>query len=95
MKVYVDSENRIHDVGSTTDTSLTELVINDNDNPFATWSKAKICCYKVNVVDGYVTMFTPYRPSSTLDYIDEIGHKADDNEEKAEAFDILIGEVEA
>lgn len=38
-----------------------------------------------------MTMYTPYRASSTLDYIDEIGHIAEDNEEKAEAFDILIG----
>ena len=94
MKVFVDNENRIHDVGTTSDPELIELEINDESNPFSDWSKAKICCYKVNVSDGVVTMYTPYVASSALDYIDEIGHVADDNADKAEAFDILIGEVE-
>jgi septal ring factor EnvC (AmiA/AmiB activator) len=74
MKVYVDSESRIKAVGSTEDTSLMELTINDDDNPFSDWSVAKICCYKVTVSDGFVTMFTPYRPSSSLDYIDSLGN---------------------
>lgn len=80
MKVYVDSENRIHDVGSTTDTSLMELVINDNDNPFATWSTAKICCYKVSVLDGIVTGFTPYISSSLLEIVDRLGKILDKND---------------
>ena len=103
MIVFVDEEGRIKDVGTTSDPSLTELEINDDDmNPFATWSKAKICCYMCTVQDGVVTMMTPYRPSSVLDYIDEIGHQSEAyeeeaiaNEDKAQAFDILVGEVEA
>lgn len=91
MKVFVDSENRIKAVETTTDETLTELIIDDAANPFAYWSKAKICSYKCAVKDGIVTMFTPYRASSALDYIDEIGHEADDYADKAEAFDILIG----
>jgi hypothetical protein len=90
MKVYVDLDNKIRDVGSTTDTSLTELTINDEDNPFKGWSKAKICCYMVTVADGVVTMMTPYRSSSTLDFIDEIGK---DSDYKTEALKILFGEV--
>ena len=43
----------------------------------------------------HCTMFTPYRASSELDYIDQIGHEADDNADKAEAFDIMIGGAEA
>ena len=84
MKVFVDSENRIRDVGTTSDLTLTELDINDEDNPFEGWSQAKICSYKVNVTEGVVTMFTPYRMSSDLDYIDEIGM----------ACDILLGNME-
>ncbi len=95
MKVYVDSESRIKAVDKTTDVTLTELIIDDINNPFADWSKAKICSYKCTVQDGVVTMFTPYRACSTLDYIDEIGHEADDNADKAEAFDIMIGGAEA
>ena len=90
MKVYVDSESKIHDVDSTTDTTLIELTINDEDNPFEGWPKAKICCYKVVVENGIVTMMTPYRDSRTLDYIDEVGRDSDD---KTEALKILFGEV--
>ena len=52
MKVYVDSENKIRAVGTTTDTSLTEVFIDETADtfPFKGWSTAKICCYKVSVV---------------------------------------------
>lgn len=94
MKVYVNENMEIKAVDSTTDETLTELIIDDATNPFADWSKAKICSYKVVVQDGIVTMYTPYRASSTLDYIDEVGHEADDNADKAQAFDIMIGGAE-
>ena len=84
MKVFVDSENRIRDVGTTSDLTLTELDINDEDNPFNGWSTAKICAYKCTVSEGRVTMLTPYHLSSELDYIDEIG----------KACDILLGNME-
>ena len=82
MKVYVDSESKIRDVGSTTDTTLTELTINDDGNPFKGWSKAKICCYMVNVENGIVTMMTPYIDSRSLDMVDTIGRQVD----KAEPY---------
>ena len=84
MKVFVDGESRIQDVGTTSDPELTELEINDEDNPFKEWSQAKICSYKIEVKEGVVTMYTPYRMSSDLDYIDEIGR----------ACDILLGNME-
>lgn len=77
MKVYVDSENRIKAVDSTTDTSLTELTINDETNPFKDWSIAKICCYKVTVVDGIVTMMTPYADSRMIEHIDQLGNQVE------------------
>lgn len=91
MIVFVDSENRIKAVDYTTDETLTPLEINDEDNPFAEWSHAKICAYKCTVQDGYVTMYTPYVASSALDYIDEVGKELED---KALAADILLGNVE-
>lgn len=93
MILYVDSESKVRAVNSTTDTSLTPLYVDENNEqfPFKGWSTAKICCYKVNVADGVVTMMTPYRDSTTLDFIDEVGH---DSDNKTEALKILFGEEE-
>lgn len=77
MKVYVDSENKIRAVGTTTDTSLTSLYVDESAEsfPFEGWSVAKICCYKVNVSEGIVTMLTPYVDSRLLETIDAMGHR--------------------
>lgn len=77
MKLYVDSDNKVRAVNSTTDTSLMELIINDKNNPFKDWSVAKICCYKVTVLDGEVTGYTPYVSSSLLDMVDKLGLRID------------------
>ena len=76
MILYVDSESKVRAVNSTTDTSLTPLYVDENNDsfPFKGWSTAKICCYKVNVADGVVTMMTPYVDSRMLDSIDAMGH---------------------
>ncbi len=86
MLVYVDSESRIKAVGTTTDTTLTEVYINENDDsfPFKGWSTAKICCYKVTVQDGVVTMMTPYVDSRILDFVDDIGKRIDSLDTKHE-----------
>lgn len=73
MKVYVNDRNEIKDVGSTKDTSLIELVIDDVDNPFANWSIARICCYRVDVRNGHVCMFTPYVSTHILEHLDKLG----------------------
>jgi hypothetical protein len=78
MIVFVDSDSKIRAVGKTNDASLTPLYISDEDNPFKGWSKAKICCYKVTVSDGHVTMMTPYVDSRMLDQIDLMGHAIED-----------------
>lgn len=77
MILFVNDKQEIHDVGSTADKSLSPLYVKDEGNPFATWSVAKICCYKVTVTDGVVTMFTPYIDSSIISHIDQLG-RADD-----------------
>lgn len=93
MKVYVDSENKIRDVGSTSDTTLTELTINDEDNPFKGWSKAKICCYMVTVVDGVVTMMTPYIDSKMLDMVDRLGKQNDILEVRANDTELVLDDI--
>ena len=78
MIVFVDSESKIRAVDKTSDEFLTPLLIKDETNPFNGWSKAKICCYKVTVADGMVTMMTPYVDSRLLDQIDIMGRAIED-----------------
>ena len=96
MIVFVDSEGRIKAVGKTTDTSLTPLEILDTEeaNPFIGLSKARICCYKVTVTDGRVTMCTPYVDSRIIDQIDILGHEAEDNAPYEDIQSASFGDTE-
>lgn len=77
MILYVNDKNEIKDVNYTSDENLTPLLVNDNtnDNPFLSWSPAKICCYKVEVKNGIVTMFTPYIDSRIIEHIERQGQE--------------------
>ena len=80
MVIFTDNEGRIKAVGGSSDPSLTRHELNE-DNPFVGWSEAKICCYKVTVHDGVVTMMTPYVSSGVLEPIDRIGNGEQENSE--------------
>ena len=73
MILYVNEENEIKDVNITSDKSLIPLEVNDEENPFKNWPVAKICCYKVDVSDGMVTMMTPYIDSRLIEHISRLG----------------------
>lgn len=79
MYVSVNKENEIKMVGVSTDPNLTSLYIDDENNPFNSWSEVKICCYKVEVKDGIVTMMTPYVDSRLIDHFDQIGQSTEVN----------------
>lgn len=80
MIVYCNSNNEIKDVGTTLDSTLIPYEIDDTANPFAGWSVAKICCYKVAVSEGRVTMMTPYVDSRLIEHIEQLGQQASANE---------------
>lgn len=91
MKIYVNDNWEIHDVyfNTKSDPALTEVeIIDDDSNPFKDWSAAKICCYKVAVTDGHVTMLTPYVDSRLIEHIDQLGRAnerlTEENVEQAE-----------
>ena len=71
MLIFVNDRGEIHDVNTTTDPKLTPIEVTDGS--LDDMSEALICCYKVNVVDGVVTMRTPYVPSTVLESIDRLG----------------------
>lgn len=79
MYISVNEKNEIKKVGI--DENLTVLYVDENnvDYPWNGWSKAKICCYKVTVKDGIVTMMTPYIWSNNLDVIDQLGKSTETN----------------
>ena len=81
MYISVNSQNEIKEVGISADTSLTSLYVDENNEnfPFKGWSEVKICCYKVEVKDGIVTMLTPYIDSRLIDNFDQLGKVSETN----------------
>ena len=90
MILFVNNKNEIKDVNTTKDTSLRPYEIADSDlNPFANWSAAKICCYKVALtpekVDGaetgkyFISMMTPYIDSRIIEHIEQLGNQNENN----------------
>lgn len=81
MYVSVNRKGEIKEVGVSTDPNLTALYIDESVDrfPFEGWSNAKICCYKVRVVDGVVMMLTPYIDSRLLDNFDMVGKATEEN----------------
>lgn len=75
MLIFENSNLEIHDVGSSTDPTLTPIEV--TDGTFDGWSVAKICCYRAQVVDGNVVMLTPYVDSRLIEHIDQLGRQAE------------------
>lgn len=80
MLLFVNNNNEVKDVNFTKDSSLLPLEVFDDDyNPFKDWSVAKICCYRVEVQNGVVIMYTPYVDSRIIEHIDKLGKQGDSN----------------
>lgn len=81
MYISVNKKGEIKQVGVSTDPNLTSLYVNEDAEffPFAGWSAAKICCYKVRVVDGIIMMMTPYVDSRLLEHFDQLGKQTEYN----------------
>ena len=86
MKLYVNGKGEIQDVGTTTDTSLTEVII--DDEMVSGWSVAKICCYKIEAENGKEKTLTPYVNSNVIDKIDKL-----DKNNEANATDITDTQI--
>lgn len=79
MILYVDNESKVRAVNNTDNAKLTPLYVDETAEmfPFKGWSTARICCYKVTVVNAEITMWTPYIDSQNLEMIDTMGHQID------------------
>lgn len=71
MKLYIDEQDRIADIGTAKSDNLREIYIDENaeDFPFKGWSNTRLKCYVIEVENGRVTMFAPYVP---LEYIEKL-----------------------
>ena len=79
MYLSGNERNEVKKVGI--DENLTILYVDENNSeyPFKGWSDAKICCFKVNVTDGIITMATPYIYNNNLEVIDMLGQSTEVN----------------
>ena len=92
MIIFVNDRNEIKDVHSTNDTSLKEVFINDEENPFKDWSIAKICCYRVDVREGIVCMITPYVNTLIIEHLDRLGEQNGQTEETVTNLEVAVCE---
>ena len=92
MIIFVNDRNEIKDVHSTKDTSLKEVVIHDEENPFKDWSIAKICCYRVDVREGVVCMMTPYVNSLIIEHLDRLGEQNGQTAETVTDLEVAVCE---
>lgn len=93
MYLILNSDNEIKGVGVTTNPDYKSVFVDEtvDDFPFKDWSVAKICCYKVEVKDGIITMMTPYVDSRLLDHFDQLGLQ---NEDTQVTLDLSLGVTE-
>lgn len=71
MILFINKKNEIKDVNTTTDASLMPVEVEDGF--FASWSVAKICCFKVILRNGKFAGFTPYVDSRLIEHIERLG----------------------
>ena len=97
MILFVNDKSEIHDVGSTKDTTLVSVYVDENNDefPFKGMSSEAICCYKVTVEKGIIIMATPYKDSRLIGPIDDIGHKIDEITPYKATQELSCGDTEA
>lgn len=91
MILYVNSRKEIKDVNDTSDTNLSPIEV--DDNVFAGWSIAKICCYKAILKGGKFVGFTPYVSSKIIEHIDKLATQTEQN--TSDVVDTQVAVVEA
>ena len=92
MKVFINGNNEIKDVNTTTDDSLRPIEM-PKDNPFANWSVAKICCHKVDLKNGQYAGFTPYVDSRVIEHIERLGKENEATNEEVTDTQLALAET--
>lgn len=75
MILYVNGNNEIKDVNTTSDENLTPIIF-ENDYIAENWSVAKLCCYKVFLNNaGEVESLKPYIDTRIVEQLDRQGQQ--------------------
>lgn len=97
MKVYINSQNEIKDVNTTTDSTFTAVEI--PEGVFDNWSVAKICCHKIDLENGQYVGFAPYVDTRIIEHIERLGTENEHNAEQAtflaEQSEVLTATVDS
>lgn len=74
MILYLNNRGEIHAVGSTERTDLTKVELDETaiGFPFCGWSYTRICCYRIEIENGYITMMTPYVPTHMMSALESL-----------------------
>jgi len=90
MIVFINEKNEIKDVGSTTDTTLKQVVV--PEYVFNGCSIAKILCFKIILIDGEYAGYEPGVDVRIIEHIDRLGF--DNEKNAADVTDIQVAMAE-
>lgn len=82
MILFMNDKLEVHavNVNNTDDKNLTPVFVDETKKQLidiASWSIARICCYKMAVSNGIITMITPYVDSDSIPHIDQLGRQVE------------------
>lgn len=83
MILFVNDKQEVHavNVNNTGDKTLTPVFVDETKKQvidIASWSIARICCYKMAVSNGIIIMITPYVDSNSIPHYDQLGRQVED-----------------
>lgn len=83
MILFMNDKQEVHavNVNNTDDKTLTPVFVDETKEQIvdiASWPVARICCYKMAVSNGVITMFTPYVDSNSISHYEQLGRQVED-----------------
>lgn len=80
MILYINNRGEIKDIDSTKSIRLKAVTLEDSENPFLHWSKAKILCHRIELDDsGKIKKYMPYVDSNIVEHIEDLAKANETN----------------
>ena len=82
MILFINDKLEVHavNVNNTDNKTLTPVFVDETKKQLvdiASWSVARICCYKMGVSNGIINMITPYVDSNSISHYDQLGRQVE------------------